>query len=289
MPADANRRGALRSRLIRTLLLVLWLEPSTSRAAPITFNTALPVSKGHNIARQQAIVARAGDVEDGVARSATEVVGLSVLGYGATRNLALFAVLPVVYRKADIGGVETSAFGLGDAALIARYEIFRADAPGATVRVAPFAGVVLPTGERGKTGDGSTDALAGVIVTAATTRWNLDGQVQYVANTLAKGFERGDAFSFDASFQRRIPALSTPRGFFLAVLETNVTHFQKNRTMGAVDPDSGGVHVLLSPGVQYAAKRWIVEAAVRLPVIDELKGEAIDPDYSVIAGLRVNF
>ncbi|MFQ5564267.1 MAG: transporter [Parvularculaceae bacterium] len=264
----------------------------TASAAPITFNTALPVSKGEFILRQQLIVMKASDQFAGVRRDVTQITGLSVLGYGAARKLALFGVLPVVNRDVEVGDFDSSEFGLGDARLFARYEIFRDDGRARTIRLAPFAGLTVPTGEDGKTGDGSVDAFGGVILTAASADWIFDGQVQYIANREADGFERGDAVIVDASIQRRLlpRRLSAQNeGFLFAVLEANVTDSEKDRIGGITDPDSGGTTVSLSPGVQYAAKRWIAEAAVRVPVVKDLNGAALEPDYSVIASLRVNF
>jgi hypothetical protein len=268
------------------------IAASGACAAPITFNTALPVSKGGLIYRQQAIVTRSADNEGGDSREVTEVMGISVLGYGVTPKLAAFGVLPVLYRDSEIGARETDEFGVGDASFFARYEIFRSDAPGRTLRLAPFAGLNLPTGERGETGDGAADFFGGLILTAAATDWNFDGQIQYVANREAKGFKRGDAISADASLQYRLlPAegAANDRGFLFAVLEFNVTSSDENRLLGVDDPNSGGVQVFLSPGLQYAAKRWIAEAAVRVPVVNDPGGSALGPDYALIAGLRFNF
>ena len=36
-------------------------------------------------------------------------------------------------------------------------------------------------------------------------------------------------------------------------------------------------------------KRWIVEAAVQLPVVQSPNGTALESDYTVRAGFRVNF
>lgn len=273
-------------------LLVALIAASGACAAPITFNTALPVSKGGLIYRQQAIVTRSADDEGGDSREVTEVEAISVLGYGVTPKLAAFGVLPVLHRDSEIGAREKDEFGVGDASFIARYEIFRGDTPGRTLRLAPFAGLNVPTGERGETGDGAVDFFGGLILTAAATDWNFDGQIEYFANREANGFERGDAMSADASLQYRLlpdEDAANDRGFLFAVLEVNVTSSDANRLFGVDDPNSGGFQVFLSPGLQYAAKRWIAEAAVRVPVVDDLDGDALEPDYAVIAGLRFNF
>ena len=103
----------------RTLLFVTALIAVTlsAHAAPITFNTALPVSKGEIILRQQLIVSQSSDSLGSVARDVTVIKGVSVIGYGAARGLAVFGVLPVVNIDRDIGGIESSATGLDNSSL----------------------------------------------------------------------------------------------------------------------------------------------------------------------------
>ncbi len=73
------------------------------------------------------------------------------------------------------------------------------------------------------------------------------------------------------------------------VLEANFIHQDKNRSAGVEDPNSGGTRLFLVPGLQYVTKRWIVEAAVQLPVVQDLNGTALENDYIVRAGFRFNF
>ena len=58
----------------------------------------------------------------------------------------------------------------------------------------------------------------------------------------------------------------------------------------AINPlGSGGTTLFLVPGLQYVTRRWIVEAAVQLPVVQDLNGTALENDYIVRAGFRFNF
>ncbi len=277
-----------------TLVFVTAFTAATpfAHAAPITFNTALPVSKGEIILREQLIVSQSSDSLRGVDRDVTVIKGVSVIGYGAARGLAVFGVLPVVNIDREIGGLRSSDTGLGDGTIFARQEVMRWDRPGRTVRIAPFAGLVIPTGKEGQTGDGSLDVFAGAILTAATTDWIFDSQFKYVVNNEANGFERGDTASADVSLQYRLfpnKVSESSSGFLFGVLEANVTYLDENRLVGTIDPNSGGVQVFLSPGVQYAAKRWIAEVAIRIPIVNDLNGSALEPDYSIITSLRLNF
>lgn len=124
-----------------------------SWAAPIATNTALPISRGEIIFREQFVTAHASDRLGDVNRHVDRLEARTVLGYGLTSKLALFGVLPLVNVDRTFGDVSTSDSGLGDSALFARYEVIHSDKAGRTFRVAPFAGLRIPTDNVGKTGD----------------------------------------------------------------------------------------------------------------------------------------
>ena len=273
-------------------------------AAPITFNTALPVSQEEFIFRELAMVGKASDNGGGLGREMTVVTVNSVIAYGVTPDLALFGIVPVTFRELVTPAGIRQADGIGDARLVARYTIYKKDGVGKTTRVAPFLGVKLPTGDNARTdglgrlppglqpGTGSWDFFGGVIATYASVDWNLDFQAGYQVNTRAGAFERGDVVRADASFQYRLLPRTLSRddkGYFYGVLEANLVHGGKMRVNGTRDPNTGGTTLHLVPGIQYAARRWVAEAAVQLPVIQNLNGSALERDFTVLAGLRVNF
>lgn len=292
-----------------TAVVVSLLVPGLSRAAPETFNTALPVSQDNFVFREQLLYRQASD-DPSLMNRELEVRGaISVLGYGATSDLALFTVLPYLDKEVNFtapggGHLTRASSGLGDARLFARYTAFRRDSLGVTFRVAPFFGVEGPTGDDDErdafgrlpqplqSGSGSWDLFGGVVATYQTLDYQLDGQLSYKANREAKRFHFGDEFRLDASLQYRL----LPRelgagvpGFLYGVIETNLLHQGKNEIGGDKNGNSGGTTLLLSPGLQYVTKRWIVEGIVQVPVVQGLNGEALEEDYTIRAGFRVNF
>lgn len=284
--------------------VALGLASGSPLAAPITFNTALPVSQEEFIFRELAVVTKANDNVGGSGRELTVVTANSVVAYGVTPDLALFAIVPVTFRELRTPAGIRDANGIGDARLIARYTIYKKDGIGKTTRVAPFIGVKLPTGDNARTDDlgrlppglqpgtGSWDFLGGVIATFASVAWNLDFQASYQANTRAGAFERGDVVRADASFQYRLLPRRLSRddkGYLYGVLEANLVHSGGMRVNGTRDPDTGGTTLYLVPGIQYAMRRWIAEAVIQLPVIQNLNGSALEKNFTVLAGFRVNF
>lgn len=280
-----------------------------AQAAPETFNTALPVGTGDFVFREQFLAIRASDDPSPADRKLEVLGGVSVLGYGVTSDLAIFGMLPYLDKKLDLtmpGGqrITRSTSGIGDAQLFARYTVFQNDMRGSNFRIAPFIGIKLPTGDDNdhdsfgrlpqplQLGSGSWDPFGGVIATWQTLDYQVDAQLSYKANTEANGFEFGDEFGFDASLQYRL----WPRelgagvpGFLYGVIETNLLHQAKNKISGVIDPNSGGTTLFVSPGLQYVTKRWVLEAIVQLPVVQDLGGTALKDDYAARAGFRVNF
>ena len=282
----------------------LGLRSGNAYAAPITFNTALPVSQEEFILRELVTVGKASDNFGGLGRELTVVTATTVMAYGVTSKLALFGVVPVTFKELQTQEGKRNANGIGDARLVARFTVYKKDAVGKTYRIAPFIGVKAPTGDDTRTdelgllpaslqpGTGSWDVFGGLIATYASVDWNLDLQASYRANTRSGDFERGDVARADASFQYRLLPGTLSRhdkGYVYGVLEANLVHSKRMRINGIQDLNTGGTTLYLVPGVQYATRRWIAEAAVQLPVIQDLNGSALERDFTVLAGLRVNF
>ena len=100
-------------------------------SAPITFNTALPVHEGGIVWREQFIYDK-NSRDPSAANRDVKVSGLiSVLGYGVTRDFALFGVLPYLDKRLDMdtGGqrVSTSDQGFGDLMVIGRYTAYESN------------------------------------------------------------------------------------------------------------------------------------------------------------------
>ena len=281
---------------------------SALHAAPITFNTALAVGKGEYVLREQFIVVQSGHDPSKLHRDRRETTAVTALGYGISSNWALFVTLP--YRNIGLDldsgqqAISRQSSGLGDMSFFARYTAYQRDGAGQTLRIAPFAGLKTPTGAHQKkdrygllppsvqSGSGSWDPFGGIVLTYQTLQYQFDGQVSYRINTEADGFEAGDLARLDGSLQYRLYPRSlsggTP-GFLYGVLEMNLVHQEKNRFRGNSDPDSGGTRLFVTPGIQYVTRRWILEAAIQLPLVQNLNGRALENESILRGGFRFNF
>jgi len=314
MPTHTKKASMLNDHMHMRLLCMLGLllnisMVDISHAGPITFNSALPVSEGVGILRSQVKLTRkTGDVTSQQRALNVTAVPL-VLAYGFNPKLALFAVLPYVDKRMNltIGNkrIRRQSKGLGDARLFARYTIYQADKPGDTLRIAPFAGLKMPTGRRNKrdalgvlpralqSGTGSWDPFVGITLTRQTLGWEFDIAAKYQLNTEASGFTFGDGVRFDASFQYRIVPQSLDDvgvpAFIYVVLESNLLWNASNKLAGATDINSGGTTWNLVPGLQYVTRRYVLETAIELPVVQRLHGTPLEADWVWSAGVRWNF
>jgi len=293
-------------------MVVLLLNISTvdiTHAGPITFNSALPVSEGVGILRSQVKLTRKID-DTTIQNRALNVTAVPlVMAYGFNPKLALFAVLPYMNKLMDITvgnkRVRRQTKGLGDGKFFARYTVYQADKLGDTLRIAPFAGLKVPTGAHNKrdalgvlprplqSGSGSWDPFAGITLTRQTLDWEFDAAASYQVNTKAYGFEFGDEARLDASFQYRVLPQSLDDvgvpAFIYAVLESNIIWNGRNKLTGTTDINSGGTTWNLVPGLQYVTRRYVLETAIQIPVAQQLHGTALETDWIWSAGFRWNF
>lgn len=289
-----------RIRACQAAIVLLAFSHASVQAAPATFNTALPVSEGHAVARQQLIVAQAERGNDRVEETTAE----TVLGYGMTPDLAVFVAVPWVDREFEPAvGENRGASGIGDMRAFARYTLVKRDQRGQTLRIAPFVGVELPTGKDRvmdltgllppglQPGSGSLDVFGGAVASLASTEWNLDGQLVWQENREANARARGDVFKADFSLQKRLlpaePSANT-RGWLFGGLELNYINERRSRLAGVPEAGSGKERLFLTPVLQYSQTRWMAEVAVQIPVTQNIDDANFSHDPVVRIGFRVN-
>lgn len=297
-----------RGVLSRWILAFCFLVPTTVVAAPITFNTALPVARHEWIFRGQYVLVRATGDPMSLGRSITVRAVPVALAYGVTPRLALFGILPYFDKSLEFdapgGRIERSASGFGDLLVFGRYTAFALDRPGSTIRLAPFAGLKVPTGKDDvsdglgrlprplQPGSGSWDGLGGMVFTWQTLGWEFDADAGYRKNTASDGFRFGDQTFGDASFQYRVWPRRLESGvpaYVFAVAESNLVVAGRDRVGGASDPDSGGTRWDVGLGLQYVTERFVIEGIYKVPAVQRLNGNAVETDYSLRVGLRWKF
>ena len=294
----------------RTALTIAMLL-TTGRAVlagPITSSTALPVAEGEWIIRGQTKFIRSTGDPGSMDRDLTVWAFPTVVVYGATGKFTLFGIVPYLDKELDATAagdhLSRSTSGLGDVTVLARYTARKWDKRGETLRLAPFVGLKMPTGRDDASdsfgrlprplqlGSGSWDPIVGGIFTWQTLGSEFDASASYKLNTEANDFRFGDQARLDLSYQHRLLPRRLGAGvpsFLYGVVEANMLWQAENEASGTSDRDSGGTTLYLAPGIQYITKRFAVETAVQIPVIQDLNGGALENDYIVTAGFRVSF
>jgi hypothetical protein len=179
---------------------------------------------GEWIVRQQTIWLKASDDPSSLDRHLDVLVAPTIVAYGLNRRVALFAIEPFLSKQVEVqtpaGRVTRAATGFGDLTALARVTAFAIDRAGETIRLAPFAGVKVPTGTNDRAdglgrlpgplqlGSGSWDPVLGTVFTWQKLGWELDASASYQRRTEAHGFKAGDEGRAEVSFQYRL----VPRG-----------------------------------------------------------------------------
>lgn len=289
-----------------TLILVIFsiVRVNETEAAPLTFNTALPVSQNEFIIREQFIVNKSSNDPSGLGRDRTELNVVSTIVYGITPDFALFTTVVYTDRRLETNVNTRSSRGLGDTKLFGRYTVYQDDFKGGTFRIAPFLGIKIPTGKSNESdslgvlpmsiqsGTGSWDVFGGLVTTYGTVNWEIDNQISYQKNNKANRFKVGDIICVDASLQYRLfpTKLSSDTDYFVnGVIEANLIYKMKNEVNGIDNSNSGGITLFIAPAIQYVSQNWIVEAIIQIPVIQNLHGTALKNDFVLRTGFRVNF
>jgi len=296
------------------LLMLIGLFNAKVEGAPITFNTALPVSEGEFILREQILLVESSNnpSADGLATKIErkENTLISTLVYGLTPDLTLFATIPITNRQLKSTNLSTfestkrESSGMGDVSFVTRYTVYKNDFKGGSFRIAPFVGIKLGTGNDDATdelgvlpanvqnGSGTNDTFIGLVATYASVDWEWDGQISYVDNESKGNLQRGNFLKLDMSLQYRFypNQLSANTDTFInGVIEINHSNQQKSRIEGASIESSGGLINFISPGIQWVTERLILEASIQLPIRQPERVTGLEIDYIFRAGFRLNF
>lgn len=287
---------------------IIVLAGNMNASAQITTNNALPVGKGKGIVRVQHKLVRATGDPSGVNREllvqATPVVGV----YGITPRLSVFGVVPVLDKSLTLSTPEQriergSDIGLGDVRLFTRYDVYRSSTAKRILSIAPLVGLELPTGNNDRRdslgslpqplqrGSGSWDPFGGIVFTWQNLEWFYTLSTSYQLNTEAHGFKFGNEYRLDGVIKYRLfprELRSGVPGYFYLDLESNLIWEEKNELNGTADNNSGGMTWFVDPGLQYITQKFVFEAALQLPALQDLNGNALEIDFATTLSIRMN-
>jgi len=296
------------SRFI-ALALIMLLYPSSAWAVAINSDIGLTPSKDQKIIRTQVRFKRKSDDPTFLDRDLRRLAIPTTVLYGFTEKLAGSITIPWLEKnlRTTSGGerIKRETSGIGDITLLSKYRVLTEDYPGATSRLSIIGGLEVPSGETGDSdshgklprdlqrGSGSWDPIVGSAYTYQSLDEEWDLNLTYQLNTQARNFEFGDILKYTLAYQRRILPVELPeKGLYTQVnlvLEANGEWSQKDEAVSGSIGDSGGHVLFISPGLQIAAREYVAEVSVQLPVLQDLNGDQTETDYVIVGSLRVTF
>ncbi len=315
------RRQAGHSRWVIAVLLGLAVGlPEAAGAFPINAPNARTLFGGFTLGSIRLRVTRAATLKEGTQsvtdprdRAVTTFEEDATVVYGATRDLTLGMTLPIIERRLRFddptGGRRTlSAEGPGDLTLVGAYRLYRRDVIRGTTQVSFLGGLKLPTGATDiddpdlprltgapetrlppslQPGSGSVDGIVGLAGIHNMDRLTFYADVQGKLNTEgSQDFKAGNTLFYDVTADY---VLLPGRNLF-AVLELNGVFTARAEQAGRSVGDSGGHLLFVSPGIQFLPiPPLILETSVQLPILRDLNGRQLAPDWSVVVGLRYLF
>lgn len=294
--------------------------PELARAFPINAPNARTLFGGFTLGSFRLRVTEEATLKEGTEtitdpldRTVTTFEEDLTLVYGAARDLTVAATLPILERRLRFDGPggerrTISADGIGDLTLAGAYRFFRRDVERGTTQASLLGGLKLPSGATDiedsnlprltggtdtrlppslQLGSGSVDGLVGLAGLHNMDRLTFYADVQGKLNSEgAQDFRAGNRLFYDLTADY---VLLSGRNMFL-VLELNGVVTERAEQAGKTVRESGGHLLFVSPGIQYLPiPPLILEGSVQIPILRDLNGRQLAPDWTVVVGLRYLF
>jgi hypothetical protein len=291
--------------------LILFVSPVIVQAQGLPFNTptALPLALSENAVRsfyrhtEMGTLLRSGDeVSDATDRRLSVDLVPVVVPYGVRSKTTLFVGIPYLWKSFEMGGSEETNNGFGDVFVQVKQELLKRNFRGGTTRFAVFGRSSFPTGETKRDGDalppplrlgaGVVDLSGMAVFTHVDDRIGITGMSRYnVAAADHEDVRRGDRFQYGLALGYRLfPAVyeSFQDKTWVGYLEFNGTVEAPATEEGTPLENTGGHTLFVSPGLQFIpTPSLLFEATIQVPVVRELRGEQLGPDWSLAVGGRI--
>lgn len=276
------RARRIRNPILKLLVITALILGAVDVAFASGVNTDVALTpQAHGGILRVRLMLDAADLEP-EGRDVDTLAVTSTLVYGIRSDLALFLTTPFVNRHTDNGRGTSSEThtGLADLTALIKYRFIQRDTTAInTYRWALLAGLNIRSGDSDFTSD-SYDPLAGLVFTIRRGRSQYDGDFIYQLNT-GGGRHADDEFRYDFAFTHRLYPEEFKPGKareldFVAELNGSMT-------------TGGAQEVFVGPGLQFHLTRWVFEASVQLPVIQDLPSGLPETDYRATVGFHYHF
>lgn len=208
--------------------------------------------------------------------SNTQMGLLSEIHYGILDYLTARLTVPLIYHTIDYG-TERKSTGLGDLNFDVKYRLF--DGSNKIPIISFMGGMRFPTGDSKADvplGDGSFDAVGGVLITKKLASWtsHLNGGYWYNGE-IEDGYDIEDIMFYDVALEYDLPMKST------VIVELNGYY-----TMTGDETDYNYLMELCPGFINRHFGKVVFEASVKIPLSSR---EVLGYDFSPFVGMIYNF
>lgn len=265
-------------------IFFILLSSQFALASPATFVTALPVASNQVLAR----------FNWNSTLSSQDFTNFQFpfdLAYGLDGRWTLFTTFTLQHASlrlpAPQAPSELSAGGWGDTLAFLRYTIFSHDTPTSTFRIAPLAGLYLPSGSNTlqypagllppslQTGSGAVSPYGGIAMGWNGTAYGFAADSTFRHNPItASGISPGDKFRADGQGELRLtplklPKYGLPKELWISIEENyehdSLTHIERQIVAG-----SSGESFYQDAILEYATLHYEIAAGLQVPVVQDL-------------------
>lgn len=225
--------------------------------------------------------------------------------YGIHPRLEASALVPLLYKKLEIGDRHESFSGVGDAWLNLKLNVHKTDGVMSSDRVAVLAGIKFPTGKwddtlRGEEipfarklqlGTGTFDGRIGVAITYINDRHRFSIDAWGQASSKRDGVRPGPILRADAAYWCRLfpAAFAEGESGMELRLVADAWYMHRWHTSGELGSDAGN-QFWIAPGLQFNATKWLtLEGNVAVPLVDTIKDEYGHSRWSAFVAVKIYF
>ncbi len=225
----------------------------------------------------------------------------AIFSYALVTDATLNLVVPYQRRHLETPEGDFDADGIGDITLFGKYRFYRRDIPFGRDQISFIGGLELPSGSTSKgrglkkdpalqLGSGGVDGIVGIAAGTTRSWYSIEGAVRGKINSEAKDFKFGNVLLYDLYLAyQTYPEWPTPPAQLNFSIEFNGRTFADNEVDGN-DVDTGGTVLFISPGIQYIVTgNLLFETGVQIPIVKDFPSERLEPDFTVLFGLRYLF
>ena len=267
------------------------------------FSGGSRVSVSHLHREKSGLIAGSTSVADPLNRSST--LDRTTLGfdYGFSSRFGFTALLPIVQKTSENGGVKSSSSGIGDASILFKWLVAHDYWERSGWHVAVAAGVELPTGETGiqegttllpvsmQPGSGSWDPFVSLSANLELNRWRFDTIALFKSNNSgAQQTEQGDAFAFDLVGAYRFLHAQYPGPSANVKLGLLYRDQAQSVFAGAPIANSGSELWLGRVAMAWHPQpQWDLSLALDVPLSETYDGTQLGLDYQVSLAVGIRF